>query len=142
MLQFPTTTHAQPAEDFDIRVERVNGAPRLFATGELDMLTAPLLARGLTELESPGSTITVDLAGLTFLDVAGIRVLWDGVEGSVDGGGSMSIVNCSDQIRRLFHLTGTEHLLWNDAESADRSRVVPAISAQPEGASLSLVPTP
>lgn len=139
MLHSLTATQAQPEDHFDIRVERANGAPRLFATGELDMLTGPLLASGLTELRSGGSTITVDLAGLTFLDMAGIRVLWKAVEGSVDSGGSMSIVNSNDQIRRLFYLTGTEHLLWDDAESDDRR---PGMSAQPDSASLSLASTP
>lgn len=35
----------------------------------------------------------------------------------------MSIVNCSDLIRRSFHFTGTEHLLWDDAASADRTHL-------------------
>jgi anti-anti-sigma factor len=81
---------AQEVEDAVVRL-------RLF--GELDLATVPLLESELAK--ATREAIVLDLGELTFIDVAGLRaVLQD-----------LSLVDGSRPVRRLFELTGHEHLL-------------------------------
>src|SRR4029077_21045798 len=43
--------------------------------GELDLASAPILARAIAPATTPGATIELDLTALTFIDSSGIKVL-------------------------------------------------------------------
>ena len=54
-------------------------------TGDLDLATAPALARRLTELLSlPLDSLTIELAGVEFMDSTGLKVLNQARQGADD----------------------------------------------------------
>ena len=57
----------------DFRIER-DGPTTLRLEGELDAATAPAFESAMHELSREG-TVTIDLAGLAFIDSAGIRAI-------------------------------------------------------------------
>src|ERR1700682_646404 len=68
--------HSSETADFSAQVEGAGDTAVVVAAGELDLHTAPRLSDALTEGESPGvKLVTVDLAGVTFIDSTGLRVL-------------------------------------------------------------------
>jgi len=88
----------------------VNGAgPRyeVYVHGELDMSTAPRLSETLASLDSePGAVVTVDLAGMTFVDSTGLTVLIDGLKRLRQGGGDLVLRSPASRTRRVLEITG------------------------------------
>lgn len=69
---------APPTGRLSVVTSAVGGLCRLALTGELNLLTVPLLHGALdaTDRVMPGSVgVLLDLAGVTFLDVAGVASL-------------------------------------------------------------------
>jgi anti-sigma B factor antagonist len=84
----------------------------LAVSGELDMASSPQLTEALERLSSsPERPLVLDLAGLEFLDVTGLRVLLQAQERARQIGVQLSVVNISRGVRRLLKLTGTTDLL-------------------------------
>ena len=52
-----------------------NGRVRLIAVGELDIASAPLLEAALSEHRAAEAAVVLDLAGITFMDSSGLKVL-------------------------------------------------------------------
>jgi anti-anti-sigma factor len=107
-----------------LRPHRLDGRRMvLYVSGELDRLTAPLLVAHLDELlrdDAHGTTsLTIDLAGTSFVDIGGLNTLLDvhrraGARGIVVGVGE-----CRAQFVRLLRVTGTLGLM---AAGAGRPR--------------------
>src|SRR4051794_25658657 len=60
-------------DEFSVVVEQDGRGSVVRIIGELDMATAPQLRECLTHLE--GTSVTLDFAGVTFMDSGGIAVL-------------------------------------------------------------------
>jgi anti-sigma B factor antagonist len=61
----------QPAA---VETLREQGTPVVVATGEIDMASAPMLERALSEaIESSDGPVVLDLLGVTFFDSSGLR---------------------------------------------------------------------
>ncbi|WAL69423.1 STAS domain-containing protein [Amycolatopsis cynarae] len=90
-----------------LRVRRPNpGQAVLEVSGELDMATAPQLARALDELRSsPDRVIMVDLAGVGFLGSSGLAVLVN-LHRELEPGRLLRIVAPSRDAYRAFAVTG------------------------------------
>ena len=73
-------------------------------SGEIDAHTAPLLASALVDL--PAGDVTVDVAGVSFMDSSGLRVLIDAATRARDGGGDLIIANPTPGISRLVEISG------------------------------------
>ena len=73
-------------------------------SGEIDAHTAPLLASALADL--PAGDVTVDVAGVSFMDSSGLRVLIDAATRARDGGGDLIIANPTPGISRLVEISG------------------------------------
>jgi anti-sigma B factor antagonist len=81
-------------------------------SGELDMASSPQLTEALERLApTPERSLILDLAGLEFVDVTGLRVLIQAQERARQAGAQLSVVNISRGVRRLLKLTGTTGLL-------------------------------
>jgi anti-sigma B factor antagonist len=82
---------------------------RLLVQGELDVATAPILADQLTEAERlrPG-VLTLDLSELSFISVAGMRVVLDAARRAKREGRRMVVLNPQPPIRRLFALSAVD----------------------------------
>jgi anti-sigma B factor antagonist len=89
---------------FSVAVHCSDHGTVVSVAGELDLATAPELARALASVEGD---VTVDLSAATFADPSGLRVLL------VAGGGRRVRVLCrvGGPVARLLALTGTEQLL-------------------------------
>jgi anti-anti-sigma factor len=98
-----------------IRVQQVHDRATVYPHGELDVATAPRLNMALSELRRDGvRDLTVDLADVTFLDTAGLRVLLEHAGLLRARRGRLHLTHPSNAIRRLLHVTRTAHLLAHD----------------------------
>jgi anti-sigma B factor antagonist len=100
---------AAPAPPFEVSLEYASQDARLELRGELDMYSAPLLARELAcaARERP-RRIVLDLAHLHFMDVSGLRAILDAARGMRRHGGCIAIANPMPHIIRLFELTAID----------------------------------
>jgi anti-sigma B factor antagonist len=81
--------------------------------GELDMASAELLASAIKNAsagEGSGRVI-VDLAGVRFMDSAGLRVLLRANLASEQDGGRLRLRRGPRSVQRVFEVTGTDSLL-------------------------------
>lgn len=87
----------------------------LQAAGEVDAHTAPSLQSRLEPLVAGGGEVRLDIAGVTFMDSSGLRVIIDGTERLRAAGGDLVLVAPTDLVRRLFDVSGlTDHLTVAD----------------------------
>lgn len=77
-------------------------------SGEVDLATAPELERALGEaLARPEVTgVEVDLAGVEFMDSAGLRVLVAARKQAEDSGRTLRLRAPHDRVRRIIEITG------------------------------------
>jgi anti-sigma B factor antagonist/stage II sporulation protein AA (anti-sigma F factor antagonist) len=84
-----------------------DGVVTLAPVGEVDMGAVDALGSALQDALSAGRVdVVVDLAGVTFLDCAGIGVLVAGRNAAVCEGCGYMVVNSQWQVRRVLELTG------------------------------------
>jgi anti-anti-sigma factor len=84
------------------------GTARVAVTGEVDLATAPALRErllGVLHEQSP-DLIDVDLAGVTFLDCAGIGALVAVHNAAVQAGRRMRVTRPQPIVRRVLEVTG------------------------------------
>ena len=80
-------------------------------TGELDIATAPLLHERLCELLClPIDSLTVDLAGVTFMDSTGLAVLVRLLPEAEDRDVPFSLASVPHCVRRVLEVTNTDCL--------------------------------
>ncbi len=105
-----------------IETERTRSVLRICLRGELDMLTAPLLAEVLERNRASGGRhLVVDMTELQFLDRAGLAALLEGAGQGTHSRPVLSITGCSSNVRRVLELTGHEDLI-NDSPLTGVSR--------------------
>jgi anti-sigma B factor antagonist len=75
--------------------------------GELDPHTAPDLRNEIDRvLEAGRSRLVLDLAGITFIDSSGLRVVISAHKDTVERGGGLVLRSPSPTTRRLLDITG------------------------------------
>jgi anti-anti-sigma factor len=79
--------------------------------GELDIATAPGLARRLAPLADAGSHLLLDLAGVQFCDCAGLSVFLRLRRRVIAAGGSLHLMAPTAAVRRLIVMAGLHDLL-------------------------------
>jgi anti-sigma B factor antagonist len=84
-------------------------ATTLTVSGELDLVSSPVLERAL--VESDAELIVVDLRGLEFMDSSGLHVLIEAHQGMRDGGRRLVLVRAPEKVQRVFNLTGVSDAL-------------------------------
>jgi anti-sigma B factor antagonist len=96
--------------DVDINIEGPEA--RVVVAGEVDAHTSPELARGFEEALAGGATsLIVDVAGVSFIDSSGLRVLVQTRQRVTDAGGTLELRQPTDTVVRLLELTGLQDLL-------------------------------
>lgn len=91
-----------------ITTQRTGTTARIIVAGELDLATAPDLRECLhDQLADHAEIVVLDLAGISFIDSAGLLVLLEAVEGD---GGRLRIVP-SARCLRLFEIAGVRDRL-------------------------------
>ena len=87
-------------------------AAHLALRGELDMLSAPLLARRIqAATRRCPDRIVLDLRDLRFMDVSGLRAILDAARSARRDGRSLVIANPMPHIVRLLELTAIDQSL-------------------------------
>jgi anti-sigma B factor antagonist len=99
---------ADDAGQLSIVVEQQDNGMLIRLQGELDIVTAPLLAEKLNEANSE---IVVDLADLGFLDASGLGTLASASARAERHGDHLVVINPDPLKQRMFELTGLDHLL-------------------------------
>jgi anti-sigma B factor antagonist len=108
MLKGPTSHSSRPAPaEPSLSVRRGDGTPpssvRITISGELDIVTAPALARELTSIIDGGSRrVIVDLRAVGFCDVAGLNLLVVAYERLHGLGGLMTLIGPNPAVQILL----------------------------------------
>lgn len=77
--------------------------------GELDAFTVGQFREALAEL-STSPRLLVDLAGVPFLDSAGLGALIGGVRRTREAGGDVAVFGARPAVARLLHTTGFDRV--------------------------------
>jgi anti-sigma B factor antagonist len=106
-------TQPRQGSVLQIRLHRPEPGTIVFAlAGDLDASTVPRLeAALLPRLSSTARTVVLDLAGVSFLGVAGLRLLLRAHTRATATGQALRIVVRTHQVRRLFAVTGADRAL-------------------------------
>ena len=100
----------RPGEPGDLRVSVSPGAvPVVAICGEIDIQSASELREKLLQvIRRRGPQVTIDLAGVTFLDCAGINVLLATRRRAQLEDGWVRLVRAPPQVRRMLSLLNLE----------------------------------
>jgi anti-sigma B factor antagonist len=80
----------------------------LILVGEIDSYTAPALAK---RLANEPQVLMVDLAGVTFIDSSGLRILVEAHQARIDSDASLTLRSPSAAVQRLLEISGlSSHL--------------------------------
>jgi anti-anti-sigma factor len=82
--------------------------------GELDLVSVSKVAEVFDDLEASAAGvrhIVLDLRGLSFMDVPGLRELLKRNESARDNQHNLAVVRGTDAIQRLLALTGVDEML-------------------------------
>jgi anti-sigma B factor antagonist len=84
--------------------------------GELELATVDEVERPLSELLDAGfRKLVLDLAGVTFIDSAGMRMVLIAREAASRVGGSLTVLPGPPPVQRSFELTGLSGLVFSQA---------------------------
>jgi anti-sigma B factor antagonist len=112
-----TSTHAGSSARFMVEVEPGSRIVVVALSGELDLETAPELARELATIdETQLERLVIDLGGVTFMDSTGLSSIVAAHRFAESNGHTLALRRGSKQVQRLFELTGVgERLTFEGA---------------------------
>ena len=87
---------------FRARSERRAEGVVIIAEGELDLVSAPVLAEAIPE--TGDEAVILDLAGVGFMDSSGLRSLLEARQRCLDAGRPFRIARPSDAVQRVLEL--------------------------------------
>lgn len=94
---------------FDVRVECTDALTHVELLGELDMSCEDRFGDAVDTVRS--GRLVLDLGGLTFIDSAGLRMIFRTWQRSHQDAFTMEIVGGRDQVERVFRITGLDGAL-------------------------------
>jgi anti-sigma B factor antagonist len=96
---------------FEIHTQQEGDKLRLQLTGELDLVSVPVLESRLEQLRTKKQTVRLDLSRLEFMDSAGIHLLISAFKHAREDGWQFEVdPDLSPQVRHLFKLTDVERI--------------------------------
>lgn len=96
-----------PAPRLQLDPSEEDGNHVLVLSGEVDLHTVPSLEDAIGRTPDDADLV-LDLAGVTFLDSVGLRVMVSAHERISAAGGSLSVRRPSDAARRVLEITGLD----------------------------------
>jgi anti-anti-sigma factor len=124
--------------EFNVRAER-DGDRLLIATaGELDLTTTPDLEAAL-ESGQPYGALELDLAGLTFIDSSGLRLLLSERDRARRDGLNFTIRGATGPVARVFAISGFDADLEPTARAIQRAEAAGGFAAVPAADRFSAV---
>jgi len=96
-----------------------DGLPVLSASGEADLLSAPLLRRALADAAERFRVVVLDLSGVTFVDSTALSVLVVARRRL-----TIRVVGLCPQVRKVFDVTGLSDAfsVYGDRAAFDHGR--------------------
>jgi anti-anti-sigma factor len=94
--------------NFGIESTRGDATVIVRVSGDVDLCTAPWLARELARAQRTALDVVIDLERVTFMDCAGLHVLADFARAAEATNVLLSITPGPRQVQKLFELTGVE----------------------------------
>lgn len=94
----------------EIQVDLVNGCTVCRPIGELDAFTVSQFRQALAELASTPKLL-IDLAGVPFVDSAGLGALIGGIRRVRELGGDVAVACPRPTLTRLLHTTGFDRIV-------------------------------
>ena len=97
-------------EQFWLDMSEVREAERvrLRVQGELDLATAPIVARRLETLREQRTDVVLDLDELAFIDMSGLRMLRAAADDAARDGWAFTVTDGSAAVRRLIDFVQLE----------------------------------
>lgn len=87
-------------------VENVSEVPVLKVAGEIDLYTSPDFKSAIISIiDSGAKDIIIDLTDVSYMDSGGFGVLLGAVRKVKPLGGSINLVGCGENIRRILSIT-------------------------------------
>ncbi len=106
-----TITHQRQPPQFRCDVSYAGDRARVAVRGELDLENAPHLLRYLVLIVERGvSSVTVDLARVTFLDSSGLATLVAAQHRALQRDISFELTSVPKQAKRIFEITNLAEL--------------------------------
>ena len=106
-----------------VSVEPLEEALLVCAHGELDMGTVELLETRISTALGASSTVLLDLAGVSFIDSCGLRLLLRSSDRAMRLGRTFFIVRPSTQVSWVVDLTETAELVPLVSDQAAREQL-------------------
>lgn len=118
----PVRMGEQPADPLEITVEQATPTIAVVRlTGDLDMLTSPVLRDHLQPLLGPADrAVLIDLSGVDFLGSAGLAELAAANDTATRNGVRLALVATNRAVRRPLEITGlhTVFTMFDSVEAA------------------------
>lgn len=92
-------------DDGMLEIARTGDPPRLMISGEIDVSNADAVAGALARESTGLDELSIDLSGVLFSDLAGLRALL-GAAGRLSGRSTLRLSGMPDQLRRTMELAG------------------------------------
>jgi anti-sigma B factor antagonist len=103
------------APHFEIDEQQEGGSMRLQLTGELDLVSVPLLGNRLEQLHAEKRPVRLDLSRLEFMDSTGIHLLINELNHARADGWQFAVdPYLAPQVQHLFKLTDVERFTQGD----------------------------
>ncbi|MGH8894218.1 MAG: STAS domain-containing protein [Actinomycetes bacterium] len=112
--------------DLDLSTRRLGEWAVVSVAGEVDLGTASQLADHASEaLRDVSSHVVLDLAGVSFMDSTGLKVLVSLHRQAEEAGGSFAVAGTTRPVRRVLSVTGLDQVITQH-ESVDEVAGDPA----------------
>ena len=120
--------------DLRIRTKIAEGVPVIELHGELDAYTCSMFRDTMTQIIDQGNaSIVVNMVGIEYIDSSGLGTLVGGLKRASERGGKIAVVcGNSNQIRKVFEITGLEKVFPMFDDEVEAAHTLAALAVTPE----------
>jgi anti-sigma B factor antagonist len=111
----------------EIQIDHVGEYTICRPAGELDAFTVGQFRESLADLGGAGRVL-IDLAGVPFLDSAGLGALIGGVRRAREAGGDVAVYGARPAVARLLHTTGFDRVAAVSDSEEDAAKALAEVS--------------
>lgn len=107
--------------DLQIKTKMLKDIPVIELIGELDSYTCAQFRDAMIDAIDKGHpSVVVSMAGVEYIDSSGLGTLVGGLKRATENGGKIAVVCSSNQIRKVFEITGLEKVfpIFEDEKEA------------------------
>ena len=84
----------------------INSSPKLIVEGDLNTLSSTDLEKAYVANKDGVNDVVIDMAGVTYISSAGLRVMLYIDQEMLDIGGSFTVCNVNSDVMEVFRLSG------------------------------------